>query len=199
MHKELLLLGLLQGDAMTGYDLHRIVTAHGDLYSDLKKGNLYYLLERLAAEGHLTVVAEGNTRGRRGERLRYAITAQGCQHFIALLHQVLSTYEVAHLGVEVAIIFLERLPEADALHLLEQRRAAVLAKAEASHTAPGGRDSLLQQIAQDHMQSLMDAELAWIDRSLQRLRAAGRATTEYAEKNTTHGKGVSDDLPSLPR
>ena len=65
MHKELLLLGLLQSGHNTGYELHRIVTAHGELYTDLKKGNVYYLLERLAADGALTVTAEPGARGPR--------------------------------------------------------------------------------------------------------------------------------------
>ncbi len=37
MHKALLILGLLQGGPKTGYDLNRIVRAHGELYTDLKK------------------------------------------------------------------------------------------------------------------------------------------------------------------
>ena len=70
MHKELHILGLLQSGPLTGYDLHRIVVAHGELFTDLKKGNVYYLLERLAARGALQVTAEAGARGPRRDRER---------------------------------------------------------------------------------------------------------------------------------
>ena len=44
LHKSLLILGLLVHRPLHGYELHRIVRAHGELYTDLKKANLYYLL-----------------------------------------------------------------------------------------------------------------------------------------------------------
>ena len=50
MHKLLILLGLLHQGPLHGYELHRIVRAHGELYTDLEKANLYYLLDRLAKE-----------------------------------------------------------------------------------------------------------------------------------------------------
>ena len=82
MHKILLLLGLLLRRPLHGYELHRIVRAHGELYADLKKGNLYYLLDRLAAEGYLKVQAEPGTRGARGERVIYELTDQGRARFV---------------------------------------------------------------------------------------------------------------------
>ena len=85
MHKALLVLGLLQGGPKTGYDLHRIVRAHGELYTDLKKANLYYLLERLAAEGYLEMEAKPGGRGPRRERLVYALTPRGRERFGELL------------------------------------------------------------------------------------------------------------------
>src|SRR5215475_4976771 len=101
MHKELHLLGLLQSGPKTGYQLHRITKAHGELYTDLKKGNVYYLLDQLARNGALEVTAESGAPGPRRERLVYAITDAGRQRFHALLRDVLRTYEVPHTGVEV--------------------------------------------------------------------------------------------------
>jgi DNA-binding PadR family transcriptional regulator len=63
MHKVLLLLGMLLGGPLYGYQLHQIVRAHGELYADLKKANLYYLLERLAKEGYLETEVETSARG----------------------------------------------------------------------------------------------------------------------------------------
>src|SRR5579884_969204 len=99
MHKELHILGLLRSGPRTGYDLHRIVVAHGELFADLKRGNVYYLLERLAQNGDLAVSAEPGARGPRRERLLYSLTEQGRAHFQQLLREVVRTFEPAHTGV----------------------------------------------------------------------------------------------------
>src|SRR5215472_3427892 len=126
MHKELHLLGLLQSGPKTGYQLHRITKAHGELYTDLKKGNVYYLLDRMARSGELEVTAEAGAPGPRRERLIYAITENGQQRFHELLRAVLRTYDLPHTGVEVGMVFLPYLDVSEATQLLLERRSAVL-------------------------------------------------------------------------
>src|SRR5579871_4337128 len=166
MHKELLVLGLLTSGPRTGYDLHRFVVAHGELYTDLKKGNVYYLLERLAGAGYLQVEAEGGARGPRGERLIYTLTDQGRQRFAELLREVMRTYELAHTGVEVGMVFLPTLPPEEAVHLLEERRQAVVARHSLVEREAQSADPLHTRLAHDHLLCIMDAELAWIDRAI---------------------------------
>jgi len=175
LHKLLLLLGLLRHGPMSGYDLHRIVRAHGELYTDLKKANVYYLLDRLAADGALSVQAEGGARGPRGERLVYALTAAGEARFDALLREVLCSYDLAHIGVDVAVMFLRYLPPGEALRLLEERRQVVADRRRqvAAEWVDAGNGNLLEQLARDHLLSLIDAELAWVERALHRLREQG--------------------------
>jgi DNA-binding PadR family transcriptional regulator len=170
MHKELHILGLLLGGPKTGYDLHRIVLAHGELFTDLKKGNVYYLLERLAATGEVQVTAEAGARGPRRERLVYTITDLGRERFQTLLRAVVRTYEVAHTGVEVGMIFLNHLAPDDAIALLEERQRAVIERRAQMAGNMHAPMHLHDQLANDHMVSLMDAELAWCERALQRLR-----------------------------
>lgn len=179
MHKILLLLGLLQNRPLYGYELHRIVRAHGELYADLKKANLYYLLERLASEGDLTVRAEEGARGVRGEKLIYELTDQGRAHFKVLLREIILTYEPAHTGVDTAVVFLANLPTAEGLQLLTERRRVVATRrdAAAQELASVAESSPLFHIASDHLLSLIDAELAWIDRSLEYLQNTGWANT----------------------
>jgi DNA-binding PadR family transcriptional regulator len=62
-HKRLLLLGFLLQGPLTGYDLHRTVVAHGELYSDLKKPNLYHLLAGMEREGLVSQQIEGGASG----------------------------------------------------------------------------------------------------------------------------------------
>jgi DNA-binding PadR family transcriptional regulator len=171
MHKELHILGLLLTGPKSGYDLHRIVVAHGELYTDLKKGNVYYLLERLTAAGALQVTAESGARGPRRERLVYALTDQGRGRFDELLREVLRSFEPAHTGVEVGASFLSYLAPEDAIALLEERREAVLARLAVIEREGRAGDHLPMQLARDHLLSLTEAEVAWVERALRRLRA----------------------------
>lgn len=172
MHKELHILGLLLAGPKTGYDLHRIVVAHGELFTDLKKGNVYYLLDRLAQRGELSVTTEAGARGPQRERYLYAITEQGRQRFDHLLREVVRTFEIARTGVEVGMVFLPYLDRLDAMRLLEERRQAALARR--ADIAGEGRihEGLFQELARDHMLSLLDAEVTWIERALRRLGGA---------------------------
>lgn len=175
MHKILLLLGLLRRRPYYGYELHRVVRAHGELYTDLKKGNLYYLLDRLAREGDLQVQTEGGARGARGERFIYKLTEQGRSRFETLLRETLLTYEPGSLAVGAAIVFLTQLPPAEGLTLLEKRYDLVMAR-RVQAIAEQGDSSIcgpLVSLADDHLIGLIDAELAWIDRSLTSLREQG--------------------------
>lgn len=171
MHKELLLLGFLQSGPKTGYDLHRIVQAHGDLYTDLKKGNVYYLLERMATEEYVSVVTESGGRGLRRERLIYTLTEGGRQRFQKMLREVLRTFELAHTGVEVGVVFLPYLPSEEAIALLEERRSAVIARRSLVTDPMPLSSHLYVRLAHDHLRMLMDAELLWIERALESLRS----------------------------
>jgi DNA-binding PadR family transcriptional regulator len=195
MHKALLILGLLVDRPLHGYELHRIVRSHGELYTDLKKANLYYLLNRLAAEGALTVHMEPGTRGRRGERLVYALTDLGRAHFETLLREVMRTYAPVHTGVDVAVVFLAHVPAAEATTLLRERRSIVAERRThvAAELGSGVANGPLVSIAADHLLSLIDAELAWIDRSLDRLQALGweSGAAEAHLKEGDHGSEAS--------
>jgi DNA-binding PadR family transcriptional regulator len=183
MHKLLMLLGLLLPGPLHGYELHRIVRAHGELYADLGKANVYYLLDRLARDGCVAVRSEPGARGARGERLVYELTDRGRARFEELLRALLLTFEPAHTGPDVAVVFLRRLPPADAVALLEERRALVAARRERAAAELGdvaGR-GLLGSLAAEHLLALIDAELAWVERAIDRLRAAGWATGQPAD------------------
>ena len=177
MHKMLLLLGLLLNGPRYGYELHQIVRAHGELYADLKKANIYYLLERLATEGYLRVEVEIGARGSRGERLIYELTEQGREQFTTLLHEVMLSYEPIHMGIDTAVVFLSYLSSTEGLQLLKQRRQIVAERrAEMSAELNTSKTTNpLVHIASDHLLSLVDAELAWIDRSVTYLIGVGWA------------------------
>jgi DNA-binding PadR family transcriptional regulator len=185
MHKSLHLLGLLLGGPKTGYEIHRIVRAHGHLYADLKKANVYYLLDRLAQQGYLDRQAEPGARGRRGERLIYSLTDRGRVRFHELLEQVLRTFEPVPSSIGSAVVFLPRLPLDEVLRLLEERQqGAVERRAEvAALTPPEARDTSIG-LAMDHLLALIDADLGWTDRTLDRLRSGAlQAPSEHRPKD----------------
>jgi DNA-binding PadR family transcriptional regulator len=173
MHKELIVLGLLERAPQHGHELHRVVRAHGELYADLKKANLYHLLSRLEGQGCLKVKREPGARGRRGERLVYTLTVKGRARFMALLREVLQHHETAHSGVEVAAVFIPRLPRDEALALLEARHRAVAARQAMLEREFAGfaQRGPAARISADHILSMNAAELAWIERALATLRA----------------------------
>ena len=173
MHKSLLLLGLLCNGPRTGYDLHRIVCSHGELYADLKKANVYYLLDRLAREGYLDVQTESGARGPRGERLIYSLNERGRARFHEMLEQVLRSYEPVPSSIGAAIVFLPHLPEDRAVRLLEERRERISRRREevGAHDSPEVCGTLVG-LALDHLLTLIDADLAWTDRALERLRGS---------------------------
>jgi DNA-binding PadR family transcriptional regulator len=176
LHKELHLLGLLQLGPKTGYQLHRITKAHGELYADLKKGAVYYLLDQLSRSGALEVTAEAGAPGPRRERLVYAITDSGRQRFHDLLRDVLRTYEIPHTGVEVGMVFLPYLEVNEATQLLTERRSAVRERRAALENELSDHEHV--SLAQDHLLCLVDAELSWLDRTIARLQQRNDGTED---------------------
>ncbi len=178
--KTLMVLGLLKSGPKHGYELHRIVVAHGSLYADFKKPTLYHLLHRLELQGAVQLHSESGARGPRGERLVFELTPKGEALFRRLLRSALSSYDAAHTTFEVAAAFMALLPAAEAQTLIRRRRdavrarrAEVTAEMELIAAQPQGARLAARQLAADHALSLMDAEIAWIDRAIRHLASGG--------------------------
>jgi len=182
MHKELMILGLVADfGPITGYDLHRIVRAHGEFFTDLKKPNMYYLLERLGKEKFLRVRASPDARGPRGERIYYTLTPTGRARFSALLEDEILRFDAVHTGIEVAVIFLSRVRRATAVRYLEGRRDAIQRRREIVTAALGDltKRGTLAQLSGDHLISSIDAELAWTIRAIASMRKAEKREPKH--------------------
>jgi DNA-binding PadR family transcriptional regulator len=173
-HKALLLLGLLRYQPMTGYELNRIVRAYGLLFADLKKGNIYHLLDGLARQGHLTVTAEPGARGPRRERLVYELTVGGHSAFLALLREVMTAFEPADTGLASAVVFLPELDRDEGLALLGRRREVVSERRRVVAEELATREGSLVRLAVEHLLAAIDAELGWIDQALGVVGGTGR-------------------------
>ena len=182
--KTLMVLGLLQSGPKHGYELHRIVVAHGSIYPDFKKPTLYHLLHRLEMQGLVHVHAEAGARGRRGERLVFALARPGQMLFQELLRNALGSYDGTNTGFEVAVAFLGTLPPRDTQRLLKRRRGILQARRDEilgelgrMKEMPPGARSGARQLAIDHAVSVLDAELTWMERAIRQAGAANPRKT----------------------
>jgi len=203
--RTLMVLGLLQSGPRHGYELHRILVAHGTLNADFKKPTLYHLLHRLAVQGAVEVHAEGGTRGRRGERLVFALAPSGAERFQELLRAALSTYDRVDTTFEMATAYLPWIPPQEAHALLTKRRQAIAALhatvvSELEHLTAQAASRILaaRSLATDHALSRFEAEIAWLDRAMEHLATPEGRTTPLQRAVLTTTQAVTTPALTTP-
>jgi len=161
MDRQLLLLGLLRGREMHGYQLNEFIDRQMGFCIDLKRSTAYYLLDKLCREGLVT--EETGREGNRPERRIYRITPAGEARFQELLRRNLAEYVRPTYGADIGVIYQGQLPAAELARLLAERRVAVLAHRAELEVLKASLppDHLL--IVEHHLVHI-DAELAWLDR-----------------------------------
>jgi DNA-binding PadR family transcriptional regulator len=165
MERELLLLGLLQKEEMHGYQLHEFIDSFMQTCVDLKKSTAYYLLEKMANEGYVTRTEE--REGNRPPRHVYQLTPLGEAHFIDLLRQNLATHIPAKFPGDTGLTFLDNLPTAEAVNLLQQRREQLAKAVAVIEQAPIHTGSL--QFMIEHQKLHLQSELDWLDSVIEQL------------------------------
>jgi DNA-binding PadR family transcriptional regulator len=118
-----IILGMLcTGQAMTGYELKKCITAGGGVFYRASYGSLYPALKKMEGQELVVMVPGGVTNGR-GQKA-YAITAKGEQEFYRWLRAPMEISEgtAAHLA---KVYFFDRLDE-------ESRRSHLIAYEEAN-------------------------------------------------------------------
>ena len=159
MHRRLLLLGLLRREDMHGYRLNEFIERDLAFCTDIKKPTAYYLLDRLAEEGHLAERDEGPGGGRPA-RKTYSITPRGEQRFHELLRVNLRRDDRPTFPVDMSIAFLDQMPRSEALELVQERqRLTEQQLAELRQTPEHG--GALQLVIRHHI-AHFEAELAWL-------------------------------------
>lgn len=165
MERELLLLGVLRHQDMHGYQLHEFIERYLSTCTDLKKSTAYFLLEKMKAAGWVS--DEVMHDGVRPPRKVYRLTALGEQTYQHMLRDNLVTYTPALFPGDTSLAFLDDLPRAEALALLEQRHAALQAALARWQALPQHRGSLA--LIFDHQRHHLQAELAWLEQVLNQL------------------------------
>lgn len=182
MERKLLLLGLLQTQAMHGYQLNDVIDSHLGGSIQLKKATAYDVLKKMAAEGWITHREE--REGNRPPRRVYVITPQGRAVFVRLLRESLARYEPAEFRCDIALAFLDTLPTEEALALLRQRRKVIvtlIAEADAIGGHPGS-----MQLVVEHQQRHLRTELDWLDDVIARVEAGELPTIDHNKEQTQY-------------
>jgi DNA-binding PadR family transcriptional regulator len=170
---DLAILGLLHEAPMHGYELRKqLGTTLGPFRAAISYGTLYPTLRQLQAAGWITdeQVAPGNDAevppltSRRG-RVVYKITAEGKEHFEALLGQAgPETYEDNGFGVHFA--FFARTDQDTRLRILEGRRRKMEERRErmreSLRRAAERMDAYTLEL-QRHGMDACDREVRWLD------------------------------------
>ncbi|MGB5058652.1 MAG: PadR family transcriptional regulator [Candidatus Promineifilaceae bacterium] len=165
MERELLLLGLLQQQEMHGYQLHEFIDSYMQTCVDLKKSTAYYLLEKMAKDGFITPSEE--REGNRPTRQVYSLTPAGETRFLDLLRENLATFLPALFPGDTGITFLDKLPQSEAIALLQTRREALAAELDRAEKAPVHTGSL--QLMIEHQIVHLRSELDWLDHVINHL------------------------------
>ena len=159
MERRLLLLGLLMGQRMHGYQLNEKVEHSLTFYTKLKKSTAYYTLDKLEKEGY--VRQEVEREGNRPERRVYEITEKGRAYFFGLLRSSLSEFSRAEYTDDIGLSFMWHLPVVEIQQLLDKKREKALAALEQLKGIPDHAGSFVFVIRR-HI-SHLETEIAWLD------------------------------------
>lgn len=174
-HRQMVILGMLLDQPMYGHQIKETIDVHMESFSDLKRANLYYLLDQLAQKAFLERRVETMADAAKpGEREMYYITPAGRAYFQELLRETLSSFEGVRSPIDVAIFFLPHLPRAEAIDLLDQRRMKVKEGYDriAGHRNASPEVSEIHDIATDHLMMQYSLEMEWLDRTRDKLQNA---------------------------
>jgi DNA-binding PadR family transcriptional regulator len=168
MERQLLLLGLLLDANMHGYQLNEHIEHTLGFYTNLKKPTMYYMLEKMEKRDYVQQNIE--QEGSRPERRVYQLTDEGRTHFFNLLRQHLQAFSRTYFADDIAIAFVDLLPNDEAHALLTEKRASTQALLDELQRHPqhgGSFDFVLS-----HNVAHLQAEVRWLDNVLDNL--AGR-------------------------
>jgi len=165
MATQLVILGLLRGRPLHGYELKQIIEEHMGDWTAIAFGSIYYALDKLSDEGYIEKVSTEQA-GNRPSRNIYQVTEPGKAEFMRLLRELWRTPERQYFDFDIALFFIEALPREEALAYLRARVAgleATLAHLDA-HLVEQGVQPEVPPIANaifEHTRVHLHAELTW--------------------------------------
>lgn len=169
--RHLLLLGLIKVQARHGYELTDFIDRNLCRVTDMKKATAYFLLDRLADLGLVSVRQE--QEGNRPPRRVFAITPAGEAAFADLLAETLGGSEAMASPADIALMFYEHLPPAQARAALARRLAGVRRRLAETQEAQASHQTVESvRLALEHIAVHLRAEAAWLEQLLAQAEAA---------------------------
>jgi DNA-binding PadR family transcriptional regulator len=179
---ELAVLGLLQESPLHGYELRKQLNSRLGVFRALSYGTLYPALRTLLTRGWIRevdpaapdLVASGPVLAGKRARIVYEITADGKEHFQALVSSPgPDAWEDGTFDVHFA--FFARTDAATRLRILENRRLRLTERMEAAwHARLRNRERLDQYTLalQQHGLEAVEGEVRWLTELIDTERAS---------------------------
>src|SRR3984957_9116790 len=220
---ELAILGLLEGQAMHGYEIRKRLRDELGQLSNVSFGSLYPALSRLERSGAVRATEDlgrvvsapvpmtgslsgeraalrarrsGTGLGRRSRKV-YEITDEGRRQFAELLHSEQAGGNDEARNFSLRLAFARYLPPHARLRLLERRRGQLfqrLAEARTAAAAAEGRLDTYARSLMEHTTESTERDIAWLDRLIEAERARDLAAGTTA---STVVHGASAPGPAL--
>ncbi len=209
---ELAILGLLENQALHGYEIRKRLRDELGLVSNVSFGSLYPALNRLERQGAVEAVEEsghsqshipmtgslsgeraalrtrraGGGRSRRGRKV-YRITDVGRKQFAELLDsdRPEAADDARSFGLRLA--FARYLPPQARLRLLERRRAQLqqrLVETRAASTSGSERLDVYARSLMEHAVESIERDVSWLERLIEAER--GRPQSKNVQDTRQH-------------
>lgn len=120
MSTRLVMLGLLKGQKLYGYELKHIIEEHMGDWTNIAFGSIYFALKKLTEENLVEIVASEKDGGRPSRKV-YQITSLGKKEFYRLLEELWSTPSREYYEIDIALFFLNELDASKHLPNIEAR------------------------------------------------------------------------------
>jgi len=177
---RMILLGLLQRGELYGYQVKKMLE-NGPLahWAEAPVASLYNQLAKMADEGLVERVGGEATPGRPARAI-FRITDQGREELTRLLRAAWLSAEPARSPQDLAVFFLDALPEAEVIEALRLRLSALETQAQrfdriAQERAAEPGAPLTLSAVFDHFHRYYESEIAWTRDLLTQIEAGGLA------------------------
>jgi DNA-binding PadR family transcriptional regulator len=177
MSVRLVILGLLRGASMHGYELRQVIEKEMGDWADIPFGSVYFALGKLREAGFVRA-CEGGRSGNRPEKTVYELTPAGAEEFMRLLRETLGARERQRFEIDRALAFSEALPREELASYFRSRVDALSEAVRhlAEHQVAQSRDPDVPPIAAaifSHSRHHLEAEFAWSKEVLASIEAGG--------------------------
>jgi len=173
MSTKLVILGLLRGQDLYGYEIKQIIQEHMADWTSIAFGSIYFALDKMAEDGLVKKVGT-EQKGGRPSRSVYQVTEEGRAEFMRLLRQAWREPERSYFALDVGLFFMAALPLDEIKGYLGDRAMQLDAWLQglAAHRAEQLAQSDTPRLAAaifDHAQAHLQAELDWTTGVLEKI------------------------------